>query len=123
MRPRPQAITARILEGLIAGGVALVVLVQMTGGFTIDAWAFTIRARDWVRPLVGVLILSGLYVARAVRTARQQGWSALDPTAPARVVLGTVTAVGLAYWAAYFDPYCGGSDSATLRAKSGASRL
>src|SRR5262245_20987367 len=98
-----------VFESLIAGGVALVALILTTGGFTVDVWAFTIRVRDWIRPLMVTLAVAAIYLALLVRTARVQGASIGEPLA--RVVLETVTALGLAYWAAYFDPYCGGSDS------------
>jgi len=77
MPHRRHDITTRILEGLITGGAALVALVLLTGGFTIDVWVFTIRARDWVRPLIGTLLLFGLYVAFLSRAARRHGWSAV----------------------------------------------
>jgi len=106
-------VTTRGLESLIAGGVALVALILTTGGFTVDMWAATIRVRDWIRPLIATLALAAIYLALLVRTARGRGESMREPLtqALARLVLGTVTALGLAYWAAYFDPYCGGSDS------------
>jgi hypothetical protein len=112
MTPRARAGLVRTLGVLATGALALAVFIVLTGGTTYKAPGLRLGLQGWQRPLLAGLALLALRAWVEARGTPGAGWRrALDPVRLATLGLGAATLASTGYWATYFSPYCGGSDS------------
>lgn len=101
----------RLLDWIIACGLALTGVLAISSGFSINLWGVSIRLHDWVRPLVVTLGLAVVQAWWLRRLARRHGARADRSDRVTTIALLAVSLSSIGYWLVYLTTICGGSDS------------
>jgi hypothetical protein len=102
---------AAVVDVAIACGLALMAVLAVSSGFTLNLLLFSLRLHDWVRPLAVTLALVAARAwwsrsrSRAETTLIDQAWRA------GQIALLAVSLSAVGYWLVFLTTICGGSDS------------
>jgi hypothetical protein len=104
--------TIRVLDLLIACGLALTTLLAISPGFTVNLFTVPIRLHDWMRPLMATAVLAVIRVWWGTRADRRAGGAPADAAWPlARVAILATVLSAIGYGIVHLTAICGGSDS------------
>ena len=70
--------TIRVLDAVIACGLALTTVLATSSGFTVNLFGVAIQLHDWMRPLVATAVLAVIRVWWGTRAGRREGRDPAD---------------------------------------------
>ena len=104
--------TIRVLDAVIACGLALTTVLATSSGFTVNLFGVAIRLHDWVRPLAATAVLAVIRVWWGTRAGQREGRDPADAAwRLARVAILATILSATGYGIVHLTAICGGSDS------------